>query len=235
MNANIIQKAIDLIKQPGITAAIGLIDSEGRPCVSAISSICTDGLDICWFATNTFGRKAELIGGNNKVGICYFDDYNISLSGRAEIITDTELKAKMWLDGFENHFTSPTDDNYCLIKVTVEYVRLYIDEEAADFNLSEIYEHQSYCGLLCDGCEFKDKFHCDTCLLSCGVPFHGKCPVATCCIEKGYSHCGMCPDMPCALLYRYSCEDPEHGDKPKGARLEMLKYWKTKAETGDIK
>jgi hypothetical protein len=38
-------------------------------------------------------------------------------------------------------------------------------------------------------------------------------------------HCGECSEMPCDNLYSYSCEDEEHGDKPKGARLEMLKYW----------
>ena len=225
MNPNIIQKAKVLINKPGLTATIALIDEEGRPCVSAISSICCEGIDVCWFATNTHGRKARLISKNPKAGICYMDGGNVSLTGKAEIITDPLLKKEMWMDGFEGHFAGIDDENYCLIKVTVEHVRLYIDDEAADFNICDILDAQSYCGLMCDGCDYRVRCNCGKCLPTGGVPFHGKCTIATSAIEKGYAHCGMCPDMPCDKLYNYSCEDGEHCDNPKGARLEMLKYW----------
>ncbi len=84
---------------------------------------------------------------------------------------------------------------------------------------------QSRCGLMCNSCGWKDSHGCGGCIESGGHPFHGACPVAQCCQGKGFAHCGQCPDMPCEQLFSYSCADPEHGDKPCGARLSVLKYW----------
>jgi hypothetical protein len=52
----------------------------------------------------------------------------------------------------------------------------------------------------------------------------GECP----CQDKGYSHCGECSDIPCEQLRQYSYDDPEHGDNPPGARIEVCKAWKNK-------
>lgn len=83
----------------------------------------------------------------------------------------------------------------------------------------------TYCGLSCEGCEYKEKTNCGGCIATKGNPFHGECPVAVCAIEKGFAHCGECPDMPCKLLNDYS-NDPVHGDTPHGARIERLKSLK---------
>lgn len=80
----------------------------------------------------------------------------------------------------------------------------------------------TYCGLLCEQCEYKAQFNCASCVSSGGNPFHGKCPVAECSIRKNHAHCGLCADFPCRLLTEYSC-DPVHGDNPPGARIENLK------------
>ncbi|MHB1483085.1 MAG: DUF3795 domain-containing protein [Saccharofermentanales bacterium] len=85
---------------------------------------------------------------------------------------------------------------------------------------------QSRCGLMCNGCEYRVSCGCGGCIETNGHPFHGACPVAKCCQNKGLSHCGECNDMPCEQLYAYSCLDKEHGDKPCGARLSVLRYWK---------
>ena len=80
----------------------------------------------------------------------------------------------------------------------------------------------TYCGLVCEICEFREKCNCMGCITTKGNPFHGKCPVAECCISKNHPHCGKCESFPCELLTQYSC-DPEHGDNPPGARIEYLK------------
>ena len=80
----------------------------------------------------------------------------------------------------------------------------------------------TYCGLSCEMCEFKEKCNCGACISTKGNPFHGACPVAACCIEKNLPHCGACEAFPCALLNQYSC-DPVHGDNPPGARIENLR------------
>lgn len=54
----------------------------------------------------------------------------------------------------------------------------------------------SRCGLHCTGCGWKE---------SCG--------------------CGECAVIPCDKLYAYSYLDPEHGDKPQGARVEVCRHW----------
>lgn len=83
---------------------------------------------------------------------------------------------------------------------------------------------ETYCGLVCETCDYKDKCNCGGCVLTLGNPFHGACPVAACAIQKGLEHCGKCKEFPCKLLCNYSC-DPVHGDTPPGARIENLKEW----------
>jgi len=89
----------------------------------------------------------------------------------------------------------------------------------------------SRCGLHCTGCEWKESHGCGGCIETMGHPFHGECPIAICCQDKGLMHCGECDIIPCAKLYDYSYLDPEHGDKPQGARVEVCRRWA--AESGN--
>lgn len=82
----------------------------------------------------------------------------------------------------------------------------------------------SYCGLHCTGCEYKQSCGCGGCIETNGVPFHGECPVAKCCQSRGLNHCGECKYIPCELLTQYSC-DKEQGDEPQGARIEQCRLW----------
>lgn len=83
---------------------------------------------------------------------------------------------------------------------------------------------ETYCGLICTGCEYKEKTNCGGCVATQGNPFHGECQLAKCCISKKHNHCGECSDFPCELLVSFS-NDEEYGDKPKGKRIEQLKKW----------
>ena len=91
----------------------------------------------------------------------------------------------------------------------------------------------SRCGLHCTGCGYKDSHSCGGCIETNGRPFHGECPIATCCQNKGLTHCGECEIIPCEKLYAYSYLDPEHGDKPQGARVDVCRQWA--AESGKHK
>lgn len=83
----------------------------------------------------------------------------------------------------------------------------------------------SRCGLHCTDCTWKASHGCGGCIETMGHPFHGECPIALCCQEKGYTHCGECDNIPCDKLYAYSYLDPEHGDKPQGARIAVCRQW----------
>ncbi len=83
----------------------------------------------------------------------------------------------------------------------------------------------SRCGLHCTGCEWKESCGCNGCIETNGHPFHGECHIAVCCQEKGYVHCGECNIIPCNKLYAYTYLDPEHGDKPQGARVSICRRW----------
>lgn len=139
MNSNIIEKANVLVNSSKI-AYISVIDENNYPTVSTISSIKTDGIFEAYFSTAINGDKARRIIKNNKVSVCYnINDDNVSLIGKAEIITDKDLKHSLWQDWFINHFPLGKDDpTYCVIKFTTEKVSLWIDFESAKFEISEI-------------------------------------------------------------------------------------------------
>lgn len=83
---------------------------------------------------------------------------------------------------------------------------------------------ETYCGLSCEKCEYKESQNCDGCVATEGKPFYGSCKVAECAIKKGKKFCGECEDFPCDLLKQYSF-DPEQGDN--GERIENCKRIKS--------
>ena len=78
----------------------------------------------------------------------------------------------------------------------------------------------TYCGLHCDTCEYREAMHCGGCIATQGKPFHGHCDVADCAVKKGRRFCGECDKFPCETLTRYSF-DKEQGDE--GRRIEECK------------
>lgn len=230
MNANIFEKANRIVN--GATEAyIGLIDDRGSPSVSTVSSIRADGIFKGWFATGMDANKTKRILANPKASVCYRrEGDNVTLVGEAKIRTDETIRHELWQDWFINHFPQGKDDpNYCVIEFETRRAALWVENESAEFAIADLLTVQSRCGLLCMGCSWREPCHCGGCAETNGHPFHGECPIAMCCQRKGYAHCGECADMPCDKLYAYSFTDAEHGDKPAGARISVLKYWKQMA------
>lgn len=230
MNSNIIEKANRLVVSSD-TAYIAVIDENNYPSVSTITPIKADGFFELYFSTGINVNKTRRILKNNRVSICYnTKNDNVSLVGRAEILTDKATKHELWQDWFINHFSLGKDDpEYCIIKFTSERVSLWIDRESSEFFINDLMRIQSSCGLLCDGCDFKETHGCGGCIETKGHPFYGECHIASCCQEKGYNHCGECSEMPCKELHDYSCGDFEHCDNPKGARINILKCWEKRS------
>lgn len=82
----------------------------------------------------------------------------------------------------------------------------------------------SYCGLECAVCDFKNTHNCGGCVATKGHPFHGSCEIAECAKHKNKRFCGECENFPCEIIVRYS-NDEEHGDN--GARIERCKAIKS--------
>lgn len=225
MNADIIKKANTIVNSSD-AAYIGVIDEDGGPSVSTVSRIQSDGIFVSYFATGTDGNKTRRLLNCPKMSVCYRrDGDNVTLAGTAEILTDEHSRHEFWQDWFLDHFPEgPDDPGYCIIKFTAARASLWIEQEGAEFRLQDALTVQSRCGLLCGTCSYRESCGCGRCIETNGNPFHGECPIAVCCQLKGFSHCGECPEMPCKQLQNYSC-DPEHGDHPHGARIEMLKRW----------
>lgn len=227
MNANIVEKANRVI-QNATEASIALIDEQGFPTVSTVSSIRTEGVFRAWFVTGLSESKTKRIQADPRAGVCYRDgEANVTLVGLASILTDAAIRHELWRDGFQQHFPAGRDDpNYCVIAFETKRASLWAEGESAAFFIADLLRVQSRCGLLCSGCSFREPCGCGGCVAANGHPFYGECTVARCCQEKGLMHCGECDRMPCEKLYAFSCTDPEHGDKPAGARLAILRAWK---------
>ena len=230
MNANIIEKTRRII-QDLPDATIALVDEQGFPFASTISPIKTDGIYAAYFATGMKSHKARCIQASGKASVCFHKGGdNVTLVGTAALLTDAQLRYDLWDDSFLAYFSEGRDDpNYVILAFTTERVTLWVEGESTDFTIDAALRVQSRCGLLCDGCDYREPCGCGRCIETMGHPFHGECPVAVCCQEKGFAHCGECCEMPCEKLNEYSCLDPEHGDKPAGARLSMLKDWTRRA------
>jgi general stress protein 26 len=252
MDANIFTRANQIIKTCD-AAYFGVIDENGCPHVSTVSSIQPENIFTAYFSTGLNANKTKRLRVDKRAGICYrAGGDNISLTGEAEILTDPETKSRLWQDWFIEHFPGgKTDPNYCIIKFTAQRASLWVHNESAEFTIDELLSVQSRCGLLCKWCTFRASHNCGGCIETNGNPFHGECPVAKCCQEKEYTHCGECENLPgecahpgctkvnadgffecegcagtsCGKLYPYSYKDPDHGDNPPGARVEVCKTW----------
>ncbi len=76
---------------------------------------------------------------------------------------------------------------------------------------------ESYCGIECSKCDYREQCGCKGCKASDGNMFYGECKVAKCAIGKQRRFCGECAEFPCELLKSMSY-DKEQGDN--GARIE---------------
>lgn len=108
--------------------ALGLIDLDGSPTVSAITAAKNDGIRWITFDTGLASNKAKRIANNNRASLCFCSNaYNITLVGSMEVLTDPDVKKEMWYAGMGYHFSGPEDEGYCVLKFTTERYNIFID------------------------------------------------------------------------------------------------------------
>ena len=141
MNEKIIARAGEIIasKTGGGNdgyCVLALIGKDGFPSASTISVSKADGISVITFCTGLSGRKPERIAACSRASVCFCAaDYNITLVGTIEILTDPEIKKDMWYDGLENHFSGPEDPEYCVLRFKTNRYNLLVDWKEAHGNL----------------------------------------------------------------------------------------------------
>lgn len=139
MNEEIITRAGEIIAQNTGEAgycALSLIDLDGYPTASTISAAKADGINWLTFCTGLSSPKAERIKKCSRACVCFNSpEYNISLVGTIEILTDPELKKEMWYSGLTQHFSGPEDPNYCVLSFKTERYNLFVDWKEAKGSL----------------------------------------------------------------------------------------------------
>lgn len=137
MNREIIEKAGKIIQthtcknadegsEPYCTLA--LIDLEGYPTASAITPSQAEGIEKISLCTGLNSNKAERIRKCNRAGLCFSSpEYNITLTGTIEILTDPEVKKEMWYEGLKYHFSGPEDPEFCVLEFKTEKYNLFVD------------------------------------------------------------------------------------------------------------
>lgn len=137
MSQDMIMKANEIVSKNTMHGAIpnttpycilALIDLNGYPTASAISPAKADGIKWITFCTGIGSNKANRIRKCDRASVCFSsEDYNITLTGIIEIVTDPIIKNEMWYDGLKNHFTGPDDPEYCVLRFKTESYNLFID------------------------------------------------------------------------------------------------------------
>ena len=137
MTDDILKKAGDIIA--GLTVhggngtkipycSLGMIDFDGGPTVSAITAATAGGIEWLTFCTGISSNKAKRLEADNRSSVCFCsENYNVTLTGFLQIITDQEVKKEMWYPPLSDHFSGTDDAEYCVLKFTTWSYNLLVD------------------------------------------------------------------------------------------------------------
>ena len=135
MAQEIIIKAGEIIEKNtgmGTYCVLALMDLDAYPTASTITASKADGINWITFCTGLGGTRTNRINKCNRASVCFnADDYNITLVGTIEILTDLDVKKDMWYEGLVNHFSGPDDPNYCVLRFKTERYNLLVDWQEA--------------------------------------------------------------------------------------------------------
>jgi len=104
-NQKIIDRAAEVIQtKTGGTgggmlgyAVLALIDNDGFPTASTLTISKAEGIRWITFLSSIESNKVKRIGKCDKGSVCLASsEYNISLVGTLEVLTDPDIKQEMW-------------------------------------------------------------------------------------------------------------------------------------------
>lgn len=131
MHEEIIKRAGEIVqKNTGENSycVLALMDLDGYPTASTITASKANGIKWLTFCTGLGSTRTNRIDKCNRASVCFnAEDYNITLVGTMEIVTDLDIKKEMWYGGLTNHFSGPEDPNYCVLRFNTQRYNLLVD------------------------------------------------------------------------------------------------------------
>ena len=126
------ESILDRVKQLEPTAvwSMASITTDGRPWVRYITPQAVDDDLVIWGNTFTGARKLEQIAVNPEVHLTVgVKDLGtattyLQIEGRAEIISDPQLKARWWDDRLKAVYSGPDDPMYLVLKIVPYRIEL---------------------------------------------------------------------------------------------------------------
>jgi len=118
----------------GEWCVISLIDLDGYPTSSVITPAKSDGIKHIWFCPDTRGNKIKCIERLAGVSVCFghsggTGDYNISLVGDIEVLSDIEIKTEMLYTPLgEMYPDGAADPNFVVLKFTAKRYNIFFGD-----------------------------------------------------------------------------------------------------------
>ncbi|MCL2236036.1 MAG: pyridoxamine 5'-phosphate oxidase family protein [Defluviitaleaceae bacterium] len=112
---------------------LNLIDEEGYPSGSAITISKAQGIEWVSMLTSMNSNKVRRIGKNSKAGLVFASpEYNISLVGTIEIITDPTIRKDHWQDVMTENHGSYDSPDYCMLLFKTNRYNIYLANEGLE-------------------------------------------------------------------------------------------------------
>jgi general stress protein 26 len=114
---------------------LALIDTDGYPTAATISPSKIDGIKWITFCTGSGSNWAKRIEKCSRASVCFNsgeEQYNITLVGTIEVLTDLAAKKEMWYEGMGYYFKGPEDPDFCVLRFVTERYSLMLNEQDAN-------------------------------------------------------------------------------------------------------
>lgn len=111
-------------------AVLALIDENGYPTASTLTIAKAEGINWITFNTSPDTNKVRRIQKCNRASVCLSSsEYNITLVGTIEVLTDPATKKDMWFEPMAEMWSGPDDPSFCVLKFNTERYNIFFADE----------------------------------------------------------------------------------------------------------
>ena len=141
MNDKIIARAGELIASKtdfiggGMegNCVLSLIDENGYPSASTVTVSKADGINWLTFLDGDGSSKTNRIAKCSKACVCFSSsEYNVSLVGTIEILTDEDSKRENWQEPMCEYFSGAADENYWVLRFNTERYSIFFADDDSE-------------------------------------------------------------------------------------------------------